>query len=97
MDIGKAVRECRTRRGLTQKELAAGSGLDPSYVSLIESGRRVPSLDVLTRIAEYVAVPVYLLVLLGCEDDDLVCSGDRERAQRVLDKVSRSMRPAHVG
>mgnify|MGYP000677859201 CR=1 FL=1 len=96
MNIGRAVRECRTRRGLTQKELAAGSGLDPSYVSLIESGRRIPSLDVLTRVAEYMAIPVYMMVLLGCDDDDLVIAGDRERAYRVLDKITRSMPPAKV-
>jgi len=38
-DLGRAVAEIRTRRGLTQKELAAQAALSRTYLSHIESGR----------------------------------------------------------
>ncbi len=84
MNIGRAVREVRGLRNLTQRELAFGADLDPSYVSLIESGRRMPSLEVLSRIADVVSVPIYIMVLLGCEDHDYTLRGDRERARTLL-------------
>lgn len=50
-DLGSRIRRLRRERGLTQAGLA-GSRLSESYVSLIESGRRVPTGDVLEYLAE---------------------------------------------
>jgi transcriptional regulator with XRE-family HTH domain len=44
MDYGKAVRVARAISGIQQKELADRAGLNSSYVSLIEMGKRKPSL-----------------------------------------------------
>jgi tetratricopeptide (TPR) repeat protein/DNA-binding XRE family transcriptional regulator len=49
--LGNRIRERRFALGLSQKELA-GSGVSASYVSLIESGKRWPTLDVLEILAE---------------------------------------------
>lgn len=87
MNIGRAVREVRSHRELTQRELAFGADLDPSYVSLIESGRRMPSLDVLARVAEVLEVPIYLMILLGCDEEDYTLRGDRERARSLLQEM----------
>ncbi|MGI8793780.1 MAG: helix-turn-helix domain-containing protein [Acidimicrobiales bacterium] len=38
-DIGRAIGELRIRRAMTQAELAEKTGLTPSYLSKIESGR----------------------------------------------------------
>ncbi|CAN5721205.1 hypothetical protein BH24ACT5_BH24ACT5_03550 [soil metagenome] len=38
-DIGRAISELRIRRAMTQAELAEKTGLTPSYLSKIESGR----------------------------------------------------------
>ena len=40
MSIGSRIREFRKRRGLTQRELAELSGVQQSYISLIESDKR---------------------------------------------------------
>ena len=44
--------EARHRRGLTQRELATRAGVPQSTIAAIEAGRRNPTVDLLTRIAE---------------------------------------------
>src|SRR4051794_28475163 len=48
--VGQRIRELRTRRGLSQEQLA-GPGVSASYISLIESGHRQPSRSALDSIA----------------------------------------------
>lgn len=42
--FGSALREYRTARGISQELLAERAGLHPTYVGLIERGRRSPTL-----------------------------------------------------
>ena len=46
MSIANIVREARRRSGMTQAELAERAGVPKSTVGRIESGARVPSIDV---------------------------------------------------
>lgn len=48
--LGDRIRRARLERGLSQRDLAVPL-LTPSYLSLIESGKRVPSSDALEHIA----------------------------------------------
>ncbi len=50
--IGKRIREARKSAGMTQCQLADLVFVSESYIALIESGRRNPSMHVLTKIAE---------------------------------------------
>lgn len=49
--IGPAFRSLRERAELSQEELAFRAGLDRTYVSGIERGRRNPSLKSMQRVA----------------------------------------------
>ena len=60
-DFGRRLRRLRTERGLSQRDLAGGL-VSPSYVSLLESGARVPALEVAMRLAGTLGVPVGALV-----------------------------------
>lgn len=71
MDYGKGIRIARAARGLSQKDLAALTGLNGNYISLLESGRRAPSVDALEALAKALKVPVYLLTLLSSDAEDL--------------------------
>ena len=62
--IARRVKEVRTRLGLTASALAARSGIQRPNISRIESGRHMPSLDTLERLAEALGVPVAELVRL---------------------------------
>jgi transcriptional regulator with XRE-family HTH domain len=50
--FGNAVRERRHKIGITQEKLAELTGLDPTYISGIERGRRNPSLKNIVKIAK---------------------------------------------
>ena len=58
--LGSRIRRLRQERGLTQAGLG-GDQLSESYVSLIESGRRVPSEEALGHIAERLGCTVEVL------------------------------------
>ncbi|MCD2182733.1 helix-turn-helix domain-containing protein [Rhizobium sp. TRM96647] len=52
--FGMAVRHLRSRKGVSQKEMAAALGVSPAYLSALEHGRRgTPSFDFLQRVAGY--------------------------------------------
>lgn len=43
--FGKALRELRKTKNLSQETLAFEAGLDRTYISLLELGQRSPTLD----------------------------------------------------
>src|SRR5713226_5614100 len=71
MDYSKALKVARAITGLQQKELAERSGLDPSHISLIEKGRRKPSIEAVTRLCNALQIPDHLFTLLAAEPQDL--------------------------
>lgn len=52
--IGARIRQARESAGVSQKELGRAAHLSPSYVSLLEAGKRTPSEQTLSVIAEHV-------------------------------------------
>lgn len=62
LEIGRALKRLRIERKLTQKELAAivSGGLDYTYIGKIEREEQLPSLKILIKIAQALAVPLSL-------------------------------------
>lgn len=54
-DFGSRLRQVRLRAGLSQSDLALGI-MSPSHISLMESGRRSPSPELLEQLAERLGV-----------------------------------------
>lgn len=48
--FGKALRKFRTQKNLTQETLGFESGLDRTYISLLELGQRSPTLDTIAAL-----------------------------------------------
>ena len=48
--IGKRIKECRERLGLTQEQFAEKTGLTPNYISTLERGASFPRCDKLILI-----------------------------------------------
>ena len=59
MVIGKRLRNLREQKGLSQGDVEHASGLLRCYISRVEHGRTVPSLDTLERFAAALDVPLY--------------------------------------
>ncbi len=58
--FGKRVREVRRAQGLSQGDLA-GDDLSPSYVSLVENGRRIPGAKIARSLAQRLGTTVEAL------------------------------------
>lgn len=60
--VGQTIKRIREERGMSQHELATQTGLTASYLSLLENGRRSPSLNALSLLADSLNVPVSVLI-----------------------------------
>lgn len=64
VDLGDKIRNLRTSKNMTQKELSDRLGVSKSIISSYESGARYPSFDVLIKLARVFHVSTdYLLGL----------------------------------
>ena len=59
MLIGPRLRQLREERNLSQGDITEVIGLPRSYISRIENGHAVPSLETLQRLATALDVPLY--------------------------------------
>lgn len=67
MLIGARLRTLRRQRGFSQGDLERASGLLRCYISRVEQGYTVPSIETLERFAAALGVPLYQLFYEGEE------------------------------
>jgi transcriptional regulator with XRE-family HTH domain len=71
MNIGKAIKLCRTQKNMKQAGLANLAGISVSYLSLLEQGKRDPNISTVQNIAKALNIPFSLLIFLAAEKDDI--------------------------
>ena len=54
--VGKHLKEIRIQKELSQEELSLQAGLDRSYISMVERGKRNPTLLVIFKICEVLEI-----------------------------------------
>ena len=82
MNIGGAIQMCRTRRQLSQADLAKLADCSVSYLSMLENSKRDPTLSTVKKIAAGLKVPLEILFFLGADRGEL--SGiDKDLAGRL--------------
>jgi len=54
--FGRTLRELRLEKKLSQENLAFESGLDRTYISLLELGRRSPTLDTINALGAVLGI-----------------------------------------
>lgn len=59
--IGQRLRALREARGMPQSEIERRTGLLRCYVSRVENGRTVPSIETLEKLSRAFEVPLYQL------------------------------------
>ena len=62
MSFALALKSCRSKLAITQKELAIAAGLDHSYISLLERGERTPTLATTQKLAKALSMSTAELV-----------------------------------
>lgn len=96
-DIGKRIRELRTKQGLTLRELGSMADLSHGFIADIEKGRKKPSIDAGKALAE--ALGVSAAWLMGIEEDpqgvQLVQLDNSERAKELLPELLTALEKAY--
>ena len=101
MIIGARIRWFREQKGLSQRDIEERTGLLRCYISRVENGHTIPSLDTLERLASVLDVPLYQLFYEGDETpalpdlskrqttEELVMDEESEKEMRFFEKVLR--------
>lgn len=71
MNIARSIRLTRLARGVSQQDLASATGISQSYLSLLESGRKEPSLAMIRTLAEGLDISEDLIFLSAIEYSEL--------------------------
>ena len=89
MDYSKAIRVGRALADISQRDLAKKISVDASLVSMIESGRRKPSLELLQSVAVALGIPFHLFTLLASEPGEIRAAdpGSVRRLALALSKL----------
>lgn len=60
--LGKELKKAREEAGLSQEKLGFEAEIDRSYVSMLETDKKSPTLDVLFRICDALKIPASELI-----------------------------------
>ena len=71
MDIGDRLRELRERKKLSQGDIEKRTGLIRCYVSRVENGHTIPSIETLEKLARALEIPMYQLFYEGEKPPEL--------------------------
>jgi transcriptional regulator with XRE-family HTH domain len=83
MLIGDRLRELREAKNLSQGHIEKRSGLLRCYISRVENGHTVPSVETLEKMARALEVPMYKLFYEGKEPPDLPNLPKRKSADDI--------------
>ena len=83
--FAERLREVRRTAGLTQRELAEAASLSEGYVARLEAGDTSPGLDLMSRLAAALSVP--LTDLLPAAAAPVPLDALRERARSLCEEV----------
>lgn len=90
MNVGQAIRLCRTQRGVSQSAIADRANCSVSYLSMLENNKRDPTLSTVTKIAEALHVPVGLLFVLAADQNELGAI-DKHIADKLMQSALASL------
>ena len=71
MSVVSKIRELREKKGLSQAELASRAGLSTTYISMLEGGKKSPTLNSLEKISAALDIPFPILSFLSWSTDDI--------------------------
>lgn len=87
--LGKRIKEIRERGKLTQEDLADLADVTPQYISLVETGKKKASLQVLVDIAEGLELTLDELLMGNQKDSHVEYFLDLEKMFRQCDRYEK--------
>jgi transcriptional regulator with XRE-family HTH domain len=103
MVIGTRLRGLREEKGFSQGDIEKRTGLLRCYISRVENGHTVPSIETLEKLAAALEIPLYQLFYEGDEPpplpnlsrrrstEELAEDEETQKENRFFDKIRRLM------
>ncbi len=103
MVIGTRLRKLREERSFSQGDIEKRTGLLRCYISRVENGHTVPSIETLERLSAALEIPLYQLFYEGEEPpplrnlskrrstEELALEAENEKDLRFFEKVKRHL------
>lgn len=70
IEFGKRLRNIRIKKNYSMESLAFDAGMNYSYISQLENGKRNPTLRVLCKLSIALNIPIYELLPVNLEFDN---------------------------
>ncbi len=83
MIIGERFRSLREQKNLSQGDIESRTGLLRCYISRVENGHTVPSVETLEKMARALEVPVYQLFYDGEQPPKLLSLSLRKKGDDI--------------
>jgi transcriptional regulator with XRE-family HTH domain len=84
MIIGDRLKELRDGKNLSQGDIENRTGLLRSYISRVENGQTVPTIETLEKLARALEVPLYQLFYEGDEPPKLLNLVKRKTSDEIV-------------
>lgn len=89
MNIVATIRSLREGKKMSQAQLASLASLSTTYISLIESGKKSPTLKSLQKISEALEIPFPILSFMSLDEQDI--KPEKRDAYNVIAPAINSM------
>lgn len=84
MSVGMRIRELREQKGVSQGDIEKRTGLLRSYISRVENGHTIPSLETLERFASALEIPLYQVFYEGKGSPELPSPSKRKSNEEII-------------
>lgn len=71
MNISKALKLCRTQKGISKTLLAERADLSISYLTLLEQGKRDPNISTINQLCVALNIPASIFMFLASDVNEL--------------------------
>ncbi|MBZ5603068.1 MAG: helix-turn-helix domain-containing protein [Acidobacteriia bacterium] len=85
MNVGRAIKLCRSQKGWTLAQLGTRTGIARSHLSMLERNQRDPSMSAMQAIANALGMPLNVLIFLAADEKELTGIN-----QELKEKLSRA-------
>jgi transcriptional regulator with XRE-family HTH domain len=99
MDVGDRLKQIRELRGLSQGKIEERTGLLRCYISRVENGHTVPSIETLEKFARALDMPLYQLLYEGekppksleTQAQEINDWASRGKGRRIFSKLQKAL------
>ena len=104
MDVGNRLKQFRELKGLSQGKMEGRTGLLRCYISRVENGHTVPSVETLEKFARALDMPLYQLLYeeerppksIKTQEKEIDDWASLEKGRRILSKLQKALQKMSV-